>query len=70
MMKRFAVVWAVGLLLFIAACSGGEESERSEEKTRIYDTERTALEEAKKVESMLLKADEQRQEEIKEFEKN
>ena len=67
MMKRFAVVLAAGLLLFIAACSGGEDTE---EKTRIYDTERTALEDAKKVEDMLLKADEQRQAEIKAIEEN
>lgn len=67
MMKQFAVVLAVVLLLFFAACSGGEDTE---EKTRLYDTERTALEEAKKVESLLLKADEQRQEEIKTIEED
>ncbi len=66
-MKRFAGVIAVVLLLFFSACSGGEETE---EKTRLYDTERTALEKAKEVESILLKADEKRREEVEAFENN
>jgi len=68
-MKRFAMIPALMALLFLAACSGGEEAEEKE-KTRIYDTEQTALEEAKKVESLLLKSDEERQEEIKTIEEN
>lgn len=67
MMKRFAVVLTATMLLFFAACSGGDDADT---KKRIYDSEIKALEKAKEVESVLLKADEKRQEEIEEVENN
>ncbi len=67
MMKRLAVVLTATMLVFFAACSGGDDAEK---KKRIYDSEIKALEKAKEVESVLLEADEKRQEEIEEFENN
>lgn len=67
MMKRLAVVLAAIMLAFLTACSGGDDAEK---KKRIYDTELKALEKAKEVESVLLEADEKRQEEIEEAENN
>lgn len=65
-MKRIAGALAMALLVWFVACSGGEETE----KRRIYDTQRSALEKAKEVETVLLKADEERREEIEEIEDN
>lgn len=63
-MKRIA--GALALLVWLVACSGGEETE----KKRIYDTQRSALEKAQEVEAVLLKADEKRREEIEVIEDN
>lgn len=65
MVRRLSMGVAAALLVLLTACSGGEEKE----KTRIYDTERAALEKAKEVESVLQKADEKRKKEIEEGEK-
>ena len=39
MMKRFAVVLAAGLLLFMGACSGGEEPEEKTGLTQRFEDE-------------------------------
>jgi len=65
MMKRVGQVFmAAALLVFLVACSGDEEKE----DTRMYDVQREALEQAREVEAVLQKADEQRREKIEEIE--
>jgi uncharacterized lipoprotein len=66
MMKQLTMVLAVSFLLVFAACSGGDDNE----KKRMYDAERKALEKAKQVESVLQEAEEKRLDEIEEVENN
>ena len=66
-MKRFASLIAMALLFFVLACSGGEEADT---ERRIYDAELKALDDAKKVESILLDTDAKRQKELEEMESN
>ena len=66
-MKRFASLIAVALLFFVLACSGGEEEGKDR---RLYDAELKALDDAKKVESILQDTDTERRKELEEMESN
>jgi len=68
MMKKHVVIMAAACVVALfVACSGDG---KKEEDTRMYDAQRDALEQAREVESVLQKAEDDRRREIKEMEKD